>query len=939
MLLLLHDWGAHVEYGGDEQRSWRPGGLPWRPVLSRAANSEYLKYPYAIIPVDSNDILRNENACVAEEHAVVLYLDAEPVNVPPTGVARFWPDPQGRYAVRNTVENGLRPNCVRDLFHLEWPGRDIRRWFQGMSLGFKAAKAALLVLDPASGTYTLAPGVEPDDVFEFDYSKLPGKEHALVILREEFDDRFQGYIWDTRDYDPAHPTRFHPQQQREDPAKRTDLNLPLILAEARRRGYPDIHYIEEMADNGFDNRALNQRDLVLCAPYKGMFTAFKFLFLMNKNVEKRAFRPARLAGPYWFVPFIPCYLSPRNVAERAADDKLRVTSDMGAPRNLDARGRPMVNAPANTPGALSVNANLRLDTYQAFPHLEFLLLHKFMQHVAVLASIRALCHGDVPPELEICKMKADYAAFYETLGRHPRCDCQQVQMVEEFIDVDERLLFGGADCPAECNRFVFFLTWLQAARCREEIQKLDLQRLLPPRAYAILQQWRGVRAEHGLVTDLFTLAAFFDDTGVYHFAFIDALVRRVAKQLWLDCQLEVVDGADGRKSKVEYFQERDPMEFLGIKTDTVTCVASVADAKCTRYSASALLLQETAAHSTRRQVPLQDVVRLEGQLTFAASTAPGLKGDLVCLRSVVSTGHAIHVLRQQAHDRLPLKSMKATLSKDAAERIRCLTARLASVPGSAFFPRCRTLGSQRGIMYIWTDASGDKDCGARAFRGWGGMIFFWPLPVVIIVQDLITYNARSKLQDSTAFELFALNEILCVAAPLLFEMPNMDVVQITDSTAARDIATLCRPHGTFERILLQQRLQLRRLLPASVQVVCRSVLRTENKETDLMSRLDLGVPSDSLVPLLRPLLRERLGGDPTIISVEPPRGARERMTLCTRAHDHGTFPEEWRMRDSYTLAHLRRYSASGQLRAGQRGAHGERGDDRGDPSRQAGRHP
>ena len=44
------------------------------------------------------------------------------------------------------------------------------------------------------------------------------------------------------------------------------------------------------------------------------------------------------------------------------------------------------------------------------------------------------------------------------------------------------------------------------------------------------------------------------------------------------------------------------------------------------------------------------------------------------------------------------------------------------------------------------------------------MIFFWPLPVVIIVQDLITYNARSKLQDSTAFELFALNEILCVAA-------------------------------------------------------------------------------------------------------------------------------------------------------------------------------
>ena len=97
--------------------------------------------------------------------------------------------------------------------------------------------------------------------------------------------------------------------------------------------------------------------------------------------------------------------------------------------------------------------------------------------------------------------------------------------------------------------------------------------------------------------------------------------------------------------------------------------------------------------------------------TRTSARAQGLKGDLVCLRSVVGTGHAIHVLRQQAHDRLPLKSMKATLSKDAAERIRCLTARLASVPGSAFFPRCRTLGSQRGIMYIWTDASGDKDCG------------------------------------------------------------------------------------------------------------------------------------------------------------------------------------------------------------------------------------
>ena len=210
----------------------------------------------------------------------------------------------------------------------------------------------------------------------------------------------------------------------------------------------------------------------------------------------------------------------------------------------------------------------------------------------------------------------------------------------------------------------------------------------------------------------------------------------------------------------------------------------------------------------------------------------------------------------------------------------------------------------RRVLMIWTDASADYECDPKAFRGWGGMVILWPIPVVFVAQDLITFNARSKLKDSTAMELFAANEMLCTCAPLIWAQLELDACQILDSTAAGDIISFCKPRSTYCRVFSQQRTQLRALLPASTQVVARAVRRHLNEECDTMSKYLLS--EESTMVTLRRLLTQRLGRTPAIVVLTPPPGARQRMTVAVRAHDKHDFPSAIVTRGAYTAATLRR---------------------------------
>ena len=72
--------------------------------------------------------------------------------------------------------------------------------------------------------------------------------------------------------------------------------------------------------------------------------------------------------------------------------------------------------------------------------------------------------------------------------------------------------------------------------------------MLTPDAKLTLDRWFAARGDG---TACFTLGEFSDDTGCFYFAFMTDMVYAVSKQFWADYNLEVVDGSDGRTSKLE----------------------------------------------------------------------------------------------------------------------------------------------------------------------------------------------------------------------------------------------------------------------------------------------------------------------------------------------------------------------------------------------------
>ena len=881
------------------------------PVLSRTApDPADLAFPYVMVLPSEREITSNENACASENWNIIAYAQPPAVCVPPTGILHYAPALSGVFAINNTVATGLRPHCLADFFYNRWPVHDINKYLQVCFNAFDDAKTLLLLDDDGNG-------VPEDTKFDFPFHLLPGGSDGLVIFQRDIRSEWHGFTFDWRLHNPREPQPVHPYVETVDPQSRTDLNLANILNDARALAYDDLPFIEEICTSGFDNRSRLWTNIVLCAPYKGLFTARNFRFMYAKNQSKRSHEPRRMQGPFTCLPFLPCYMSPRNVCERPHDLKQRVTADFGAPRNLDKDGIPMQSPPANSPGPLSLNANLRMRNFQAFPDIDFLSVAALNKHVAVLGAVRAFCDGPVPAQLQVYKMKADFTAFYETLGRHGRCDNVQLQLVDTFVEYDERLIFGGADCPHECNRFAFFLTTALAARLQLAFDELDLDTLLTPDAKLTLDKWFVAR---GKGTACFALGEFFDDTGCFYFQFMDTMVRSVTKQFWADYNLEVVDGSDGRTSKLEYFDSATDMTFLGLDENTTTFVVSIGPEKRDAYAANAQELATGAFSSAHRRVRLSKVMRVEGQLNFCATAVPGLKGDLQCLRSVTRAGFALASARAAAHRMVPTTSLWTTLSVDGAERVTTLAARLRTTRGAAFYPRCRPFGTRgRTTLYIWTDASADYECDSKLYRGWGGMAMLWPLPIIFVAQDLITFNARTKLRDSTAFELFAANEMLAVMAPTLWTHPEADVCQVLDSSSAVDIINFCKPTSTFSRIFSQQRAQLRSLLPTGTQIVARHVRRALNEECDLLSKELLH--EHGVRAKLDDYTAERFGASPGVVQLTPPPRARERVTVAVRAHDKKVFPNMGYTARAYVNATLRRSPANVDLEGGAAGLH------------------
>ena len=640
--------------------------------------------PHISVHLRLDDVMRTENVRCAEDWDVVLSGQPPPICVPPPATP-MWYTPAAQPI--GALLQWRLPRHGGDLFYDPGDFARMQRWRTVMNAGWRLAEEHLLL--PCKDHPHWGKRASSIDHFKFPYEDLPGGADGLVIFANRIRHQFRSITWDMRPhFDSGGTLPLFPQDQQIDPKQRSDINLLACRAEAVRRRYSDTGFITEMATVGIDNRGKPWVDVILCPPYKGLFDVDKFRFFAEHNMAKRQRKPPRYLGTYDYFPLIPLYICPRNVAARASDGKLRITADFGGPRNLDAQGREFAERqPASRPGPLSLNANLH-QHHGAFPPLVYLDVASLMQGAAVLGSIRACFpHEALPNCLRVCKSKSDFTAFYETLGRHARCDSQQVQSCfSGGLEVDPRLIFGGTDCPHECNRFMFFLTDMLYHRLR------DCQHNTQPPPEAT--KWLKAFSEHGHDAH-FTLGGFFDDSGYFYFEYLREPLIACCRQFWRDYGLEVCDGSDGRKSKEEHHQADSDMEFLGLHVSTDSHFEiNVGPAKCLAYSTLANEISADAAKSSRREVHLEKCVRLEGQLNFCATTAcPSIKGDLSVLRSVVNSASTLYKATQAAAatGRRPAK-LRVRVSTDAAHRMALLTQRLATSGGAACAPRHGVLG-------------------------------------------------------------------------------------------------------------------------------------------------------------------------------------------------------------------------------------------------------
>ena len=234
-------------------------------------------------------------------------------------------------------------------------------------------------------------------------------------------------------------------------------------------------------------------------------------------------------------------------------------------------------------------------------------------------------------------------------------------------------------------------------------------------------------------------------------------------------------------------------------------------------------------------------------------------------------------------------AMWTTVSQDAAERMLLLVDRIPLCQGAAFAPRHGFLGAGgRHLLFTWSDASCDYDTENRhKFRGWGGVAWLRGTSSVLVIQNGFTFNARTKLKDSTAVEYFAVNEMLWAFRHLISTL-SPDIVHVQDSAASISIINLCAPKGRLERLLAQQRSQILHLLPKSIQTVGRHVHREFIPDCDFLTHnciFQHGSPTPAYEEFYQ-LLANRMGFHPTVHLVQPETNTRQRINLLVIAAEH-----------------------------------------------------
>ena len=672
--------------------------------------------------------------------------------------------------------------------------------------------------------------------YEFRYRRLPGREKGYVILLDDYNPDFWfGGIWDYRDYNVgAGPIK--PLTVSTSPLLRTEWNLGRMWEFAVDSGYTDFQFLAELNHRGLDDRSYPVRGVKAFPNYKGFYEKENWRFTQAKLQSKLAKYelPRLLSYGCAKPPFSEFTVNAHNVFVKDGDQptdppKRRCTTDFGSSRALDAEGKPgFVPNRAKDPGPLSVNAATDREDRVAFPPLDFLRLKKYANQVDRLRAIRAVFPGEkLPDALMLCQAKDDASAYYEQGPVDERCDPHNVTLVSPGTAyVDPRGCFGHEAWPDLFNRVTFFVNFAVRFRAARMQQSMTV----PVGLHRWLDRWGQCRSAAGGTGYWFVTGAYFDDFADASFQFFFEHLQNIKLEVFREFNFSM------SVEKEERNKPGDPMALLGIMLHVLEGVLAHDLSKARKYRAFADKLVAEARKSG--YVPNAMMDRLEGQFRFSTEADPGLVGDLLVIRAALGT------LNQRRNGR-------TRITAQACKIIERMSARLSLGMATAFQPRRGLLGSTGlPILQGWGDASGDlrEPKGANGkmlplavqmtteewFFGYGYMFWLEGTDTVFVTQQFITYNARKSLNDSTALECFQTNEGLCISCRVR-DVGEVDMLQIVDNQADAGISNFGKPKQTAERILFDQRVQLRDTMPPTV-VVVHQVDRDRNPETDLLSK-------------------------------------------------------------------------------------------------------
>ena len=831
------------------------------PAVSAGA----LEYPF--IPVYLPELPRNHNARAHEDAADIRAATDTPLCTPPDTPDigdtpshwQEWPD-----------GDDTLPHSPHDVWidPSDWDKMD--NWWQ-ISLA-EAARAEHFLLEGRP--------------YRFQYEKFEGLggKYGLVLDRTRIKSQYRNHVWDVARWyqsgPPGRRDRLRPVPSYVNPRDRCTWDLDVMIEESRRRGYPDMGLVSELSRFGLDNRARVGGATVLCPNYKGLYEPARFEFMVQQFEKKRdGFKMERLLGPFRHPPCIPCMVVPTNVAERPFDTKKRVTRDFGGNRKLNVDGSPtFIPAKAGDPSPISVNAAQDQSNEACFPDIDYLRVRDIARQAAILREARSgITDTSVLAKLRIRQFKSDFTGYYEQIPRCFSCDWMQVQVaVSAGGYIDPRLCFGDAGCCNEANRCSFWFIWAFEQRLRDAQAAMEAAGDFPPE----ILPWMQARRQAGNSGNWFTSGIFFDDSIGYCFEFFHATARRIFVQLFKDFGVECADGGPDdfgvlRKDKTEWAVEEDHMIVLGSLPDWNTCHVRASPELLERTAATLTLIQEQRQqHGNHRNlVPENLVERFLGQLGHVCHSVVTLVGTLQVLRE--SLGKASWA-SQPSDNHANMQLRVRPVSTTSFELMQHSLEHAGSETGSSFFPRTGLLGKAgRGLLYIWTDASGAIDCSKeehallasqnRAFtteyRGWGMMAYLPAAGTVYLSQDLIPFMVRKVLEDSTAAEMFAANEAYALMLPVI-AATGVDVIQLVDNDASRSIMETGKAHGAAERLLYEQRCRILDQSPPASVCVPVWISRARNWETDDLSKhLYISVEGISLRGARGANGRARLGPD------------------------------------------------------------------------------